>query len=67
MFLFAGEDDPCIGGTQGFQSSLRLLKDVGYTNIRFKLFPHMRHETLHEEGNEEVMRSIVKWLDENIH
>lgn len=66
MYIFAGEDDPCIGGKKGFQASIHLLETVGYKNIQTKLFSHMRHETLHEDDAEMVMDCIVQWLDENI-
>lgn len=66
IYIFAGEDDPCIGGKKGFQNSISLLKKVGYSKIDTKLFEHMRHETLHEDDSIKVMEAAVKWLDQNI-
>lgn len=66
MYIFAGEDDPCIGGKKGFQKSIEILKRAGYTNMQTKLFPKMRHETFHEVDAEEVMKTVVKWLDANV-
>lgn len=67
IYVFAGEDDPCIGGQKGFEVSIKILKKAGYTHIDTKLFEHMRHETLHEDDAEKVMEEAVKWLDDKIH
>lgn len=66
IFVFAGEDDPCIGGQKGFEKSISILKEAGYQNIETKLFAHMRHETLHEDDAEKVMETAVDWLNRNI-
>lgn len=66
IYVFAGEDDPCIGGQKGFLKSIQLLKNAGYRQIDTKLFEHMRHETLHEDDSKVVMKAAVEWLDENI-
>lgn len=66
IYIFAGEDDPCIGGRKGFTKSISLLHKVGYQQIQTHLFPHMRHETLHEQDADAVMETIVQWLDVNI-
>ncbi len=66
IYIFAGKDDPCIGGEKGFNHSISLLKKAGYSKINTKLFEHMRHETLHEDDSIKVMEATVKWLDENI-
>lgn len=65
IYVFAGEDDPCIGGQKGFEVSINILKKAGYKHIDTKLFEHMRHETLHEDDAEKVMEEAVKWLDNN--
>lgn len=66
IYIFAGEDDPCIGGEKGFEKSIDILKQAGYVNIETKLFEHMRHETLHEDDAEKVMAAAVDWLQRNI-
>ncbi len=66
IYIFAGEDDPCIGGEKGFQRSIDILKKAGYQHIDTNLFEHMRHETLHEDDSKEVMKKAVEWLNENI-
>ena len=63
IVLFAGEDDPCIGGEKGFESSVKTLRKAGYEQIETKLYPHMRHEILNETGKEAVYEDIRNWLD----
>ncbi len=67
IYVFAGEDDPCIGGTKGFADSIQRLQNAGYKHIDTKLFPHMRHEVLHEEDSLEAMQAAVTWIKKNIH
>ena len=66
IYMFAGEEDPCIGGIKGFQSSIQFLKDVGYKNIYPKLYPGLRHETLQEENVEYIYQDIYKWIEKII-
>ena len=66
IYIFAGEEDPCIGGHKGFESSIALLEKVGYTHIDRKLYEGLRHETLNEKCKEEVFEDVVKWIEENV-
>lgn len=63
ILLYAGEDDPCIGGKKGWNDTKRRLKDIGYRSVESRLYPHMRHETLQEADHEKVMQDIVDWCD----
>lgn len=66
IYFFAGEKDPCIGGEKGFASSVDTLRKAGYENIDTKLYPGLRHETLNEKKNAEVMADILAWIDGHI-
>ena len=66
ILFVAGKDDPCIGGENGFSSSIKTLEDVGYKNIESKLFDGARHETLNEDIKDEVIQYIIDWLDSKI-
>lgn len=66
IYFFAGEEDPCIGGVEGFNSSINLLKSVGYKHIDSKLYAGLRHETLNEKCAESVFADISKWIEDNI-
>ena len=63
IFFIAGEDDVVIGGEKGFESSINLLKEVGYKNIKSKLYKMMKHEIFREEDREEVFKDIVDFLE----
>lgn len=66
ILFFAGEDDPCIGGEKGFQNSLKTIEKAGYDNVENRLYPHMRHETLHEEDANTVMKNTADWILEKV-
>ncbi len=62
LYAFAGQDDPCIGGEEGFNATVRFLLKVGYQCVKNKLYPGMRHETMHETGREKVFGDICGWI-----
>lgn len=62
VFFMAGEDDPCTGGNKGLEDSIAVLKNAGYKNIDKKVYPHMRHEILNENGRMEVYEDALKWI-----
>ena len=63
IFFIAGEDDVVIGGEKGFESSINLLREVGYKKIKSKLYKKMKHEIFREEEREEVFKDIVDFLE----
>ena len=66
IYFFAGEEDPCIGGLSGLESSIETLRKAGYVNITSRLYPHMRHETLNEEDRLRVYEETAAWLTEQL-
>lgn len=66
IYLFAGAEDPCTGGEKGFEGSVETLRKAGYENIETKLYPGLRHETLNEKKNAEVMADVLTWIDAHI-
>ncbi len=65
IYLFAGEQDPCIGGEKGFKDTEDRLRKAGYTNITVKLYPDMRHETMNEVDGMAVMKDTAEWIVAN--
>ncbi len=63
ILFIAGEDDVVIGGEKGFESSIDILKKVGYKNISSKLYKNMKHEIFREDNREEVFKDLVNFLD----
>lgn len=62
IFLIAGADDPVIQNEKKFRELKEFLKDVGYKNIKSKLYKDLRHEILNEEEKDEVYRDILDFI-----
>lgn len=65
ILLIGGMDDPVIGGKKKFNHLCDFLKDVGYLNLKGKLYPNMRHEILNEKCNNTVYEDILAFLNDN--
>jgi len=63
VLLFAGEDDPCIGGEKGWKDTVDRFGKLGYTDVTSHLFTGMRHETMNEKNGQDVMAYAADWLD----
>lgn len=62
ILFIAGEEDPCIGNVRQFSKAVKAMRNVGYTDVRGKLYPKMRHEILNEKGKEKVYEDIVSYI-----
>lgn len=60
--FFSGADDPCALSRKKFVSSIRRLKKAGYTNVRGKLYPGLRHDILHERNKKRVYADILRFI-----
>ena len=65
IFLIAGEDDPVIQGKQKFNELEEFLKEVGYENIKSKLYKDKRHELLNETNKEIVYKDVLDFFYAN--
>lgn len=63
ILFVGGEEDPVIGGKEHFEKTMQSLRDMGYTRIEGKLYPHMRHEILNESNRHEVYDDILRFSD----
>ncbi len=61
FLMIRGLEDPCVGENKGAEDSRRILKESGFTNIKFIDYPNMRHEILGEENNEQVYNDILEF------
>lgn len=61
ILFIAGEDDPVIINQKKWKQSQIFLRDLGYQNISYKLYPKMRHEIINEKG-EKVWEDIFEWI-----
>lgn len=62
IFLIAGEDDPVIQGKQKFNELEEFLKEVGYKNIKSKLYKDKRHELLNEIDKEIIYKDVLDFF-----
>lgn len=67
VYLFSGGDDPVGSYGKGVRATAALLKSAGMTDVQLKLYPGMRHETLNERGNAQVMDDLYGWIDQRLH
>lgn len=65
ILLIGGMDDPVISGKKKFNHLCDFLKDIGYLNLKGKLYPNMRHEILNEKCNDMVYEDILAFLNDN--
>lgn len=62
IFLIAGVDDPVIQGKQKFNELEEFLKEVGYENIKSKLYKDKRHELLNETDKEIIYKDVLDFF-----
>ena len=63
IFFIAGSDDPIIVSKDKWLESQNFLKILGYTNVKGKLYPNLRHELLNEKNNQEIYNDIIKFIE----
>lgn len=64
ILMIAGEEDPVIQNREKFEQLEQFLKGIGYSDIKSKLYPGMRHELLNERNKEQVYQEILAFIDE---
>lgn len=63
ILFLSGEDDPVMGNKKAFDDAVRFMRDMGYRNVRSKLYPGMRHEILLETERETVYEDIAAFVE----
>ena len=61
VLLIAGSEDPVIQNRRRFGELKSFLKELGYADVRSKLYPEKRHELLNELGKEEVYKDVLRF------
>lgn len=61
--FFSGTDDPCALSQQKFVEAMRLMKNIGYTNVRCLLYKDMRHDILREKNKLRVYEDILRFIE----
>ena len=62
MLFISGKNDPIGNMGKGIDKIVNRLKEQGFTAVEVKLYPHMRHEPLHELEKQLVYQDILEWL-----
>ncbi|MDO4616516.1 MAG: alpha/beta fold hydrolase [Lachnospiraceae bacterium] len=63
ILFIGGADDPYIGTPALFHQTLKAVRNLGYNNVKGKLYPQLRHEILNEEEKFLVFGDVEKYLD----
>ena len=65
--FFSGKDDPCALSKRKFVEAMRFLNILGYTDVRCRLYPGMRHDILHERYKIQVYNDILRFIEKQEH
>ena len=63
MLLVSGENDPIGDMGRGIRKIANRLDKQHFDHISVQLYPHMRHEPLHEQNKEQVYQDILDWIN----
>ena len=63
MLLISGENDPIGDMGRGIRKIANRLDKQHFEHIAVRLYPHMRHEPLHEQNKEQVYQDILNWIN----
>ena len=63
ILFLSGEEDPVMGDKKAFEDAVRFMRDMGYRNVRSKLYPGMRHEILMESERETVYADVAAFIE----
>jgi alpha-beta hydrolase superfamily lysophospholipase len=64
LYLFAGDQDPVGDKGKGMKNLYDAYKRAAIFDVRLKLYPGARHETLNETNRQEVTDDFIAWCDE---
>lgn len=65
LLFLAGAEDPVSGYGEGALAVAKTLETNGFTHIKSKVYPQVRHEILNDLSREEVMQDILNFLEEH--
>lgn len=64
ILLISGDSDPVGNCGKGVEKVYKMMKSVGISDVKIKLYKNDRHEILNEVNRKEVYEDIRTWLDE---
>ncbi len=66
VYVFCGSADPVGEMGEGPTALIGAFKNMGMKDIEFTLYPDGRHEMLNETNRDEVIGSLLKWLEKHL-
>ena len=63
ILFVSGEEDPCMINGKRFRMAVGTMQKAGYSDVRSKTYPGMRHEILNETGKEAVWGDILDFCE----
>ena len=66
MLFVSGKNDPVGNMGKGIDKVVNRLNEQGFTSVEVNLYPHMRHEPLHELEKQLVYQDILEWLNSQL-
>ncbi len=63
ILVNAGEFDPVAGGKKGTEDSVKFLADMGYTDVRSKVYEGFRHEIYYDFGHEVPYADVLAFIE----
>ena len=61
MFI-SGGDDPCRISNKDFMGAVNFMKERGYKDVTYQLYPGLRHEIL-LEGEKQVWDDVLEFIE----
>ena len=66
LLFVSGQDDPVGDNGAGVKKAAELARKAGVEDVTVKLYEHVRHEILNEDGKQQVMDDISVWLESRL-
>lgn len=66
MLFISGKNDPIGNMGKGIDKIVNRLNEQGFTSVEVNLYPHMRHEPLHELEKQLVYQDILEWMNSQL-
>ena len=62
ILFISGGDDPCMISQKKFQGAIQSMRNVGYKNVKYTIYPNMRHEVLNELNKHQVWNEVLNFI-----
>ena len=65
ILFISGGDDPCMISQKKFQDAIQSMRNVGYKNVKYTIYPNMRHEVLNELNKHQIWNQILNFVKQH--